>query len=112
MKHGEIWEVDFAPNIGQEIGKVRPALIVSHDAIGKLRLKIVVPITDHSGSNHLWYVPLTPDELNGLSKPSVVDCCQIKSISQERFRKRIGILGQNDLEDVKVALATVLDLIP
>jgi mRNA interferase MazF len=111
MKHGEIWEVDFAPNIGQEIGKIRPALIVSHDAIGRLRLKIVVPITDPSGSNQLWHVPLDPDETNGLSKPSVADCFQIKSIAQERFRRRIGILSKEDLEDVKVALATVLDML-
>jgi mRNA interferase MazF len=111
MKHGEIWEVDFAPNIGQEIGKVRPALIVSHDSIGRLRLKVVVPITDPSGTSQLWHVPLVPDDTNGLSKASSVDCFQIKSIAQERFRKKIGRLKQDDLENVKVALATVLDLL-
>jgi mRNA interferase MazF len=46
MRHGEIWLVDFAPKIGEEIDKIRPALIVSNDSIGKLRLKVVVPITD------------------------------------------------------------------
>jgi mRNA interferase MazF len=111
MKHGEIWEVDFAPNIGQEIGKIRPALIVSHDAIGRLRLKVVVPITDPSGSSQLWHVALKPSLMNGLSKPSIADCFQIKSISQERFKKRLGSLSREDLEDVKVALATVLNLI-
>jgi mRNA interferase MazF len=111
MKHGEIWEVDFAPNIGQEIGKIRPALIVSHNAVGRLRLKIVVPISDPSGSEQLWHVPLMPDNTNGLAKPCIADCFQIKSISQERFKKKLGSLSQDDLENVKVALATVLDLL-
>lgn len=111
MKHGEIWEVDFAPNVGQEIGRIRPALIVSHDSIGKLRLKVVVPVTDPSGASQLWHVPLIPDGTNGLSKASVVDCFQIKSIAHERFIKKLGTLRQDDLDDVKVALATVLDLI-
>jgi mRNA interferase MazF len=111
MKHGEIWQVDFSPNVGQEIDKVRRVLIVSHDAIGRLRLKVVVPITDPSGSVPLWHVPLTPVETNGLSKPSVADCFQIKSISQERFKKKLGVLSASDLEDVKVALVTVLDII-
>jgi mRNA-degrading endonuclease toxin of MazEF toxin-antitoxin module len=46
MKHGEVWLVDFAPKVGQEIDKVRPAVIVNHDSMGALQLKIVVPITD------------------------------------------------------------------
>jgi mRNA interferase MazF len=111
MKHGEIWEVDFAPNIGQEIGKVRPAVIISHDSIGKLRLKVVLPITDPSATSQLWHVPLIPSADNGLSKACVVDCFQIKSISQERFKKKLGVLPQDQLEDVKVVLATVLGLL-
>ena len=46
MKQGEIWPVDFAAKIGQEIDKKRPAIIVNHDSIGVLQLKVVIPITD------------------------------------------------------------------
>ena len=51
MKHAEIWLVDFAPKVGQEIDKVRPAVIVNHDSMGALQLKVVVPVTDASSSN-------------------------------------------------------------
>jgi mRNA interferase MazF len=45
-KRGEIWLVDFDPAMSAEIRKVRPAVVVSLDAIGRLPLRIVVPITD------------------------------------------------------------------
>jgi mRNA interferase MazF len=111
MKHGEIWLVDFAPKVGQEIDKKRPALIVSHDSIGRLRLKIVVPITDPSAHIQSWHVPIALDSTSGLTKPSIADCFQIKSISQDRFVRRLGALSQEDMDEVKVCMAKVLDLL-
>jgi mRNA interferase MazF len=46
MKQGEIWIINLDPTIGAEIRKVRPAIIVNDDALGKLPLKIIVPLTD------------------------------------------------------------------
>lgn len=43
---GEIWLVDFDPAVGAEIGKVRPAVVVSLDTVGPLPLRLIVPITD------------------------------------------------------------------
>ncbi|MFI5455521.1 MAG: type II toxin-antitoxin system PemK/MazF family toxin [Isosphaerales bacterium] len=45
-KRGEIWQVRFDPSIGAEIRKQRPAVVMNLDGIGKLPLRIVVPITD------------------------------------------------------------------
>ena len=45
-KRGKIWLVDFDPAVGAEIGKLRPALVISVDAIGRLPLRMIVPITD------------------------------------------------------------------
>lgn len=45
-RRGETWLVDFDPAVGSEIRKVRPALVVSLDAVGRLPLRLVVPITD------------------------------------------------------------------
>ncbi|MBS0425396.1 MAG: type II toxin-antitoxin system PemK/MazF family toxin [Proteobacteria bacterium] len=87
MKHGEVWLVDFAPKVGQEIYKVRPAVIVNHDSMGALQLKIVVPITDAIRSICDWHVQLNPSKSNGLSKESVADCFRVISISKERFVK-------------------------
>ena len=43
---GEIWLVQFDPSVGAEIRKLRPAVVISLDAIGRLPLRIVVPLTD------------------------------------------------------------------
>ncbi|TVQ09158.1 MAG: type II toxin-antitoxin system PemK/MazF family toxin [Balneolaceae bacterium] len=53
MKQGEIWLINLDPTIGAEFKKTRPAVIVSHNALGKLPLKIIVPITVFSLSSNL-----------------------------------------------------------
>ena len=65
-KRGEIWLVDFDPAVGAEIRKARPAVVVSVDSIGKLPLRIVVPITDWKDAYaaYAWFVDLTPTDLN------------------------------------------------
>ena len=56
---GEIWLVDFDPSIGSEIRKVRPALVVSLDSIGRLPLRLVVPIVVDPNSCTTGLVSLT-----------------------------------------------------
>jgi mRNA interferase MazF len=111
MKQGEVWSIDFAPKVGEEIGKVRPAIIVNHDSMGALRLRIVVPVTEAAKSIPDWHVPLNPSKENGLSKQCVADCFQVKSISQERFVKQLGSLSTPEMDEVKLTLMKVLDLL-
>lgn len=111
MRQGEIWDIDFAPKIGDEIDKVRPAIVVNHDSIGVLKLKIVIPITDGIRNSKTWHVPISPSKKNGLSKTSVADCFQIKSISQARFIRKRGKLSEREMDDIKLCIMTVLDLL-
>ena len=111
MKQGEIWLVDFATKVGDEMDKKRPVLIVSNNAIGKLRLKVVVPVTDPAANIQTWHLPIRKSDTNGLTKNSMADCFQLKSISNERFLKRLGVLSDEDMDEVKFGLAKVLDLL-
>jgi len=111
MKLGEVWRINFTPQIGDEIRKVRPAVIVNHDNMGALQLKVVVPITDAFRSVCEWHVLIEPSLTNGLIKPSVADCFQIKSISKSRFIEKIGSLNKNEMDEVKLGLVKVLDLL-
>ncbi|WP_049784703.1 type II toxin-antitoxin system PemK/MazF family toxin [Sediminispirochaeta smaragdinae] len=45
-QRGELWWINFDPTIGAEISKQRLAVVVSPDAVGKLPLRIVVPVTE------------------------------------------------------------------
>lgn len=111
MKHGEVWDINFTPQIGDEVRKIRPAVIVNHDAMGALQLKVVVPVTNALRTIREWHVLLKPSDQNGLTKESVADCFQIKSLSKERFIRKRGRLSQEDINDVKLGIMKVLDLL-
>jgi len=90
MKQGEIWLINLDPAIGAEIKKTRPAIIINHNALGKLPLKIIVPVTewkDRYGAAP-WMVKIEANKENGLSKTSSIDCFQIRSVAEDRFLKK------------------------
>jgi len=89
MKQGEVWLINLDPTLGAEIKKTRPAIIVNDNALGKLPLKIIVPITDWKDRYEIapWMTKIEPDKENGLTKVSTADGFQIRSVSQERFVK-------------------------
>lgn len=106
-KRGEIWLVDFDPGIGAELRKLRPAVVVSLDTIGRLPLRLVVPITDWKPhyTHYPWFVPLSPTAANGLTKDSGADAFQTKSVSEERFVRRIGAVTSAALDGIATAIA-------
>lgn len=112
MRRGEVWLVDMEPALGDEIKKIRPAIVVSDDAIGVLLLKVVVPLTDWKDryAAVAWMVRLAPDAGNGLSKVSAADAFQVRSLSQQRFIRQLGKLSDRDLQKVADALAVVLSI--
>lgn len=112
MRQNEIWLINLDPAVGAEIKKTRPAVIVNDDALGKLPLKIIVPITDWKESYSIatWMVSISPDEENGLTKLSSADCFQVRSLSKERFIKRIGSIAPATAEKIKISLSKVLSI--
>ncbi len=112
MKRGEIWLINLDPSIGSEIRKVRPAVIVSDDAVGILPLKVIVPITEWNDRYAIapWLIKITPDSVNGLDKISAGDAFQVRSVSEQRFVKQIGRLSQGIMQKIIHALALVLGI--
>lgn len=111
IMQGEIWEVEFFPNIGSEIGKKRPAVVVSYDSIGKLPLKTVVPITEWSNSyaSYPWMIKIINDDHNKLKKPSAIDCFQIRNFSDSRFLQKIGNIDDAMLLNIHQIIAKTLN---
>ncbi len=112
MKQGEIWLINLDPAMGAEIKKTRPAIIVSDDSLGKLPLKVIVPLTDWKDKYVVapWMVRIESNSKNGLNKVSSADCFQVRSVSQERFVKRIGSISETIIEDIKIGLSRVLSI--
>lgn len=113
-KRGEIWMVNFDPQIGHEIRKLRPACVLSLDVIGRLPLRIVAPITewDERYSTSPWFVRLKPTADNGLSKESGADGFQVKSVSVQRFDQRLGHLSKETCADIAAAVALCIGFTP
>lgn len=106
-RRGEIWLIDFDPAVGAELRKVRPAVVVSLDTIGRLPLRMVAPITDWKPhyANFPWFVQLSPTAANGLVKESRADAFQTKSVSDLRFVRRLGAVSSRGLDAVASAIA-------
>ncbi|MCH9740877.1 MAG: type II toxin-antitoxin system PemK/MazF family toxin [Epsilonproteobacteria bacterium] len=96
IRQREIWLIKFFPKVGSEISKIRPAVVVSHDEIGRLPLKTIVPITDWKANYayYPWMVQIVDSSENGLSKVSAIDCFQIKNFANERFVEKIGEIDE------------------
>lgn len=106
IRRGQIWDVDFEPQIGAEIRKVRPAVVVSVAKVGRLPLRIVVPLTTGSSLRDAhWTVEVPADLENGLTRDSVADAFQIKSLSTERFLRLRGVLSAALLEELTSRIA-------
>src|SRR5476651_1968937 len=89
---GEVWSINFDPSIGSETKKIRPAVVVNDPNIGRLPIRMVVPITewDPRYAIHPWFVYLPATSANGLIKNSGADAFSTKSISVQRFIRRLG----------------------
>ncbi len=112
MKQCEVWLISLDPTVGAEIKKTRPAIIVNDDALGKLPLKIIVPVTDWKSHYKIapWMVKIESTHKNGLVKESCADCFQVRSVSQNRFVRKLGSITENELNKIKTGLSKVLSI--
>lgn len=111
IRRGDIWLVNFDPTIGAEMKKTRPAVVVSSDAIGRLPIKMIAPVTDWKDyySRNLWHIRIEPDKTNGLSKTSAVDALQVRGVATERFNRKLGHISSPTLEEIVAAIAAVIE---
>ncbi|MEI2693933.1 MAG: type II toxin-antitoxin system PemK/MazF family toxin [Saprospiraceae bacterium] len=112
MRRGEIWLLSLDPTVGAEIQKTRPCIIISIDQLNKLPLKVIIPITEWKTHYEEvpWMVKLTPDVNNNLQKISAVDCFQVRSVSEIRIIKKVGLVNIDQLDKICTALAIVFGI--
>jgi mRNA interferase MazF len=108
MRQGEIWSVYFDPVKGNEQGGNRSAVIISGNTLNQnLGVIVVCPIT--SSVHHFEGNPvLKPTKDNGLNTISEILVFHVRSISKERFKKKIGMITKNEMEKIKNTLNDIL----
>ena len=107
IQRGEIWLVWFDPSEGDEIRKVRPAVVMTAVSAGRIALHIVVPLTGWQPqfSNYSFVVPLIPSARNGLTKDSAAIAFQVKSVAVSRFQTRLGVITADEIDEIAAAIA-------
>ena len=76
-----------------------------------LSLKIVVPITNWKNqfSEYSWMTQLTPSKMNHLSKPSCADSFQVKSLSVNRFIRKIGKVTNEEIDEIVAGVGICIE---
>ena len=107
-RRGDVYFVALDPAVGTEIRKTRPAVVISNDSCNTYGSRVIVlPVTRNVDS---LYPGETRIQLRGV--PGRVLGDQIRSIDKSRLRSRIGVISQDELLDVELAVQITLALRP
>lgn len=101
---GDVHWVSLDPVRGTEIGKTRPAVVISNDACNRFGTRVVVvPVTSNVES-------LYPGEaiVAVQGKQTRVLGDQIRSLDRSRVRGRLARLTVDELRDVEAAVRVTL----
>ncbi|MGB0390186.1 MAG: type II toxin-antitoxin system PemK/MazF family toxin [Salibacteraceae bacterium] len=110
MKQGEIWYSNLSPTKGSEQSGFRPVLIISGNMLNTyLPIVICCPLTSKI-KEYKGNVILQPSSNNGLEKISEVLTFHVRSVSKERLVKKIGVVSENEIQQVKDCLNDILTL--
>jgi len=107
MKQREIWLVDLNPVKGSEQKGVRPVVVSGNAMNSNLGICIACPLSTKI-KHFAGCVVLTKDASNGLADDSEVITFQIRTITRERFIKKIGEISIEQLAAIKFGLSEIL----
>ncbi len=106
---GEIWTLDLNPTRGHEqAGEHRPCLIISDDILnsGPAEMVFAIPLTTTDRGIPL-HVRVEPPEV---ARPSVILCDQLRAVSRERLKARVGAIRPATLRQVEDRLRVIMNL--
>ena len=115
-RYGEIYLVYFNPKRGNEVGKLRPSLVISNDIQNEYDHHIIVaPLSDEDWGNLVevqhFEVLIRANATNGLNKDSKILLNRVRAIDKKlRLRSYCGVASQGIMEQVNRSLELVLNM--
>ncbi|MFH8573129.1 type II toxin-antitoxin system PemK/MazF family toxin [Streptomyces sp. NPDC017993] len=115
MRRGDVYMIDLEPVRGSEANKVRPAVIVSNNGANQSvefngrGVVTVIPLTSNTSRVLSFQVFLPADECR-LPKDSKAQCEQVRSVTPERIRQKVGAVPRQRMAEIDVALRRHLAL--
>lgn len=107
MKRGDI----VVLNLGNNIGKPRPALIIQADLLNESRVlttTIVIPLTSTLLNMEFMRYTIEPTATNGLTKTSEVMIDKISQVKKSMVHAVIGHITKKQLDEIEARLLAVL----
>lgn len=105
---GDVVSIDLNPTKGHESKKTRPCVVITVHP--KLELVTIFPITDATNKKGQVFVPVKNIKAAGLTKPSVIDTFQIRSVSKERVIKKMGAISEIELFECRKNIALIFEI--
>ena len=103
-KRGEIWQVFLEPVLGHEIGKTRPALVISNNKNNEYSSTVtLIPITSSIDKVYPFEVFLSRSE-SDRPLDSKLKCSQIRTVDKLRLLKVVGEISDEIIKKVEEAL--------
>ena len=105
-ERGEIWWIALDPTLGSEIHKTRPCVVVSVKVLNeRRRTVIVVPLSSSPKASPPILIPITCG-----GRPAVAVSDQIRAVSKERLRSRLGVVAAKELAALEDGLRQIMQL--
>lgn len=108
----EIWIADLNPKIGSEPGKTRPVVIVQTNLLNKIPhpSTVICPITSNViKESETLRIHLKKGTAN-LTKSCDIMIDQVRAIENRRLIKKVGILTNDIIDQIKESLMIIMDL--
>ena len=110
-RYGDVRIVDLEPVVGSEIGKRRPAQIVSNDASNERSDTVtVLPMTSQPPKRQYLYEVIVPEGVAGLTRRSRIKANMIRTVDKSRLVRPLGALPDRYARAVNGAIAIHLNL--
>ena len=107
-QQGDIYWVNLNPAQGSEQSGERPVVVVSGNSMNNnFPVSIACPLTTRV-KNYVGCVVIKSNKTNNLTKDSEIITFQIRTISHQRFGKKIGKISDQELAEIKQGLNDVL----
>ncbi|MGH7102090.1 MAG: type II toxin-antitoxin system PemK/MazF family toxin [Acetobacteraceae bacterium] len=106
VRRGEVWWVNLDPTLGSEIRKTRPAVVLTADALNRVRRTVVIVPLSTGPTPRPPIVMATPSA----GEESVAVCDQVRAIDKGRLSRRDGQMAPADLRAVEDGVRAVLEL--
>ncbi len=106
VRRGDIWWVNLDPAQGSEISKIRPAVVITADALNRARRTVVIVPLSTGPAPRPPIVVATPSA----GPNSVAVCDQLRAVDQRRLTRNSGRLSTADLRMIEEGVRRVLEL--